>query len=96
MHKKYGKDALRREGGISSELRTKIKRVASSPKMKPLTDKVQGVVDSWSTELRCRVNELKMELDKLVSQGEGNNSRNDIRKILLNTLDVIRGKAKSE
>jgi phosphatidylethanolamine N-methyltransferase len=95
MHKKYGKDALRREGGISSELREKLKKVASSPKMRPTLDKVQGVVDSWSSEVKVKVTELKTELDKLVSQGSREN-RNDITRTLLKTLDVIRGKPHDE
>jgi phosphatidylethanolamine N-methyltransferase len=102
MHKKYGQDALRRESGLTSELRSKLKNVASSPKVKPYAekvqanfDKVQNVYDSWSSEVKCKVNELIMELDKLVSQGN-NGNRNDISRTLLKTLDVLRGKAKPE
>jgi phosphatidylethanolamine N-methyltransferase len=95
MYKKYGKETVRKEGGIQSELRTKFKKVATSPKMKPTLDKVQGVVDQWSSEVKVKVNELKAELDKLVSQGN-REDRNDITRTLLKTLDAIRGKSKPE
>ncbi|KAL0477540.1 phosphatidylethanolamine N-methyltransferase [Acrasis kona] len=76
MNKKYGKEALRSYGGIEKEIRTKLRRVTDSPKVKPIAEKV----DKWNKELSVKLKELKDDFN------------NETKRSLLRSLDSIRGK----